>query len=271
MSMFLAGCVVSSGGLLVLAGASKVYRVVRRMDGSAAIWRALRVPGRLAGRAGLAAGVVECATGVGVCVRVYPVASGVAMASLGAAFCTLLTYVRLPKVSGGCGCLGWRRKANAAVETVGWRAIARGGMLCAAGIADCLASSGGTSPFRSASFCAGVLTGGAVLTLLSVRVSVRAPGCHRPIWRPSHASMRALTGHEVFAGMASAAGPLGSDVRRRRVGCTDEFWFPVTGNDEGKAVVFRVSYEAPGALLAVHATVHGSRTRESAARIPSQR
>jgi hypothetical protein len=241
------------------------------MDGSTAIWRALRVPGRLAGRAGLAVGVVECATGAGACVRVYPVASGVAMASLGAAFCALLTYVRITRVPGECGCLGWGRKANAAAETVGWRAIARGGMLCAAGIADCLAASGGTGPFRYASFYAGVLAGGAVLTLLSVRVSVRTPGCHRPVWRPSHASMRALTGHEVFAAMASAAGPLGSDVRHRRAGCTDEFWFPVTGNDEGKAVVFRVSYEAPGALLAVHAAVHGSRTPESAAQMPSQR
>lgn len=249
--MFLTGCVASCGALLVLAGASKLYRGARRMDGSTAIWRALRIPRRLARRAEFAAGGLEGVTGALVCARVYPVAGGVAMASLGAAFCALLVYVRVNRIPGGCGCVSWRRRA----EAVTWRAVVRAGMLTAAGVANALVSSGGTAALHRPSFYAGVLTGGIVLSLLSAHGAVRTPVCHRPLWRPARASMRALTGHEVFAAMVSAAGPLGSDVRYRRTGCADEFWFPVMGGDDGKAVVFRVSYAAPGGSLAVHATV----------------
>src|SRR5580698_3003766 len=109
--MFLVGCVVSCGALLVLAGLGKAYRGVRRMDGSAAIWRALRIPRRLVPHAELAIGAVECLTGAAVCARIYPVAAGAAMALLGAVFCALLGYVRANRVPGGCGCLGWRKRA----------------------------------------------------------------------------------------------------------------------------------------------------------------
>jgi hypothetical protein len=255
MPMFLAGCVGSCGALLVLAGASKLYRGARRMDGTTAIWRALRIPRRLIRRAELAVGSLEGVTGALVCARVYPVVGGAAMASLGAAFCALLIYIRANRIPGGCGCVSWRRKADRAAEAVTWRVVVRAGMLTAAGIADALAPSGGTATLHRPSFYAGVLTGGIALSLLSAHGSVRTPGCHRPLWRPTRASMRALTGHEVFAAMVSAAGPLGSDVRYRRTGCTDEFWFPVMGGDDGKAVVFRVSYAAPGGSLAVHAAV----------------
>jgi hypothetical protein len=254
MPMFLAGCVASCGALLVLAGASKLYRGARRMDGTTAIWRALRIPRRLTRRAELAAGGLESVTGALVCARV-PVVGGVAMAALGAAFCTLLIYVRANRIPGGCGCVSWRRRADSAAKAVTWRVVVRAGMLTAAGIADALASNGGTAVFHRPSFYAGVLTGGIVLSLLSTHRSVRTPVCHRPLWRPARASMRALTGHEVFAAMVSAVGPLGSDVRYRRTGCTDEFWFPATGDGDGKAVVFLVSYAAPGGSLAVHATV----------------
>jgi hypothetical protein len=254
MLMFLAGCVASCGALLVLAGASKFYRGARRMDGTTAIWRALRIPRRLTRRAELAAGGLEGVTGALVCARVS-VAGGVAMASLGAAFCALLIYVRANRIPGGCGCVSWRRRADSAAEAVTWRVVARAGMLTAAGITDALVPSGGTATLHRPSFYAGVLTGGIALSLLSMHASVRTPVCHRPLWRPARASMRALTRHEVFAAMASAAGPLGSAVRYRRTGCTDEFWFPVIGGDDGKAVVFRVSYAAPGGSLAVHATL----------------
>ncbi|HXL92945.1 MAG TPA: hypothetical protein VN969_28790 [Streptosporangiaceae bacterium] len=70
--------------------------------------------------------------------------------------------------------------------------------------------------------------------------------------------MRALTGHEVFAAMTSAAGPFGSDVAYRKEGCVDEFRFPAAGG--GRAVVFRVSYGAPGGSLTVHASVRGAAT-----------
>jgi hypothetical protein len=255
MLMFLAGCVASCGALLVLAGASKLYRGARRMDGTTAIWRALRIPRRLTRRAELAAGGLEGVTGALVCARVYPVAGGVAMAALGAAFCALLIYVRVNRIPGSCGCVSWRRRADSAAKTVTWRAVARAGMLTAAGIADALASNGGTAALHRLSFYAGVLTGGIALSLLSAHGSVRTPVCHRPLWRPARTSMRALTGHEVFAAMVSAVGPLGSDVRHHRTGCTDEFWFPVMGGDDGEAVVFRVNHAVPGGSPAVHATV----------------
>jgi len=247
--MFLAGCVASCGALLVLAGLSKIYRGARRIAGSAAIWRALRIPRRLVPRAELAVGGVECLTGAAVCVQLDPVAAGTAMALLGVAFCALLMYVRASRMPGGCGCVGWRRRTETTPGMVTWRAVVRAAALSAAGAADALAAPSG----RTATFYAGALTGGVVLTLLSTHGTVRTPRCRRPLWRPAHSSMRALTAHEVFAAMAPAAGPSGSDVKYRRTGCADEFWFP---GEDGRTVVFRVSYAA-GGVLAVHASVRG--------------
>jgi hypothetical protein len=252
---FLVGCVVSCGALLVLAGLSKVYRGARRMDDSAAIWRVLRIRRRLIPYGELAAGGVECLTGAAVCTRIYPAPAGAAMALLGAVFCALLGYVRASRVPGGCGCLGWRKRAEAAASAVTWRAIARAVTLSVAGIASAVAG-GGTTAFHRAGFYAGLLTGGVVLALLSTRATARTPRCHRPLWRPARASMRALTRHEVFAAMASAAGPFGSGVSYRKAGCADEFRFPAAGGDGERAVVFRVSYAAAG-VLTVHASVRG--------------
>ena len=255
MPIFLAGCVTGCGALLILAGAGKVFRGGRRMAGPVAVWRALRIPKRLTRPAELTAGGVECATGVLVCARIYPVAGGVALAVLGAGFGGLLGYLRVNRVAGDCGCLGWRRTAKATAKTVTGRAMIRAALLCAAGIAEVMAPTAGAGVYRHASCWAGVLTAGVVLVLLSTRAAVRTPVCHRPIWRPAHASLRALTGHEVFAAMASAAGPLGPEVSHRRAGCADEFWFPVAGGDDGKAVVFRVDSTGPDGSLTVHAMV----------------
>jgi len=248
--MFLAGCVVACGALLVLAGASKVYRGARRTDGSSAVWRALRVPRRLVGPADVAFGVLECVTGASVCARVDPVVSGVAMAVLGSAFCGVLGYVRIKRIPGDCGCVGLPKRANAIAETVTWRAMARAGLLAAAGVTAAVGSSTGSG----LSFYTGVLTGGVVLALLSTRTAPRTPMCHRALWRPVRSSVRALTAHELYATMASAAGPFGADYTYRRTGCTDEFRFPAGTS----TVVFRVSRTAPGGALAVHATVHAT-------------
>jgi hypothetical protein len=99
-----------------------------------------------------------------------------------------------------------------------------------------------------------------VLALLSLRTPLRTPVCHRRIWRPARATLRALTGHAVFAAMADAAGPFGPVTRYRRNGCTEEFWFaaapPVSDvRGQARAVVFRVRPTSPGGTLAVQASL----------------
>jgi hypothetical protein len=198
----------------------------------------------------VAFGGLECVTGALVCARVDPVVSGIAMAVLGSAFCVLLAYVRIKRIPGDCGCVGLPKRANALAETVTWRAMTRAGLLAIAGV---VAAAGSGTGF-GVSFYAGLLAGGAVLTLLSTRTAPRTPVCRRALWRPVRSAVRALTAHELYATMAAAAGPLDTGYTYRRTGCTDEFWFPA-GTD---TVVFRVSRTAPGGSLAVHATVHAT-------------
>jgi len=246
--LFLAGCIASCGALLVVAGVSKLYRAARAATGDTAVRRVLRVPLRRWRRAEPAIGGLECA--VGVTVWADPLAGGAAMAVLGAAFCALLGYARVKRVPGGCGCVEWRRPARPAAQRVSWPEIARSATLLGAGLAAAVLRPGGTGPVDRAWFGAGLLAGGAVLTLLSLR---RTPVCHRPVWRPARSTLRALTGHAVFAAMAGAAGPLGPVTRHRRAGCTEEFWFAVRG--QARAVVFRVRHTSPDGTLAVQASL----------------
>ena len=99
---------VSCGAVLVVAGAGKLYRGIRALDDMTAIRRALRMPRRPWRLTGLAAGGVECVTGVLVCSGAYPVLGGAGMAALGAVFCILLAYVLVKQIPGGCGCIRWR-------------------------------------------------------------------------------------------------------------------------------------------------------------------
>jgi hypothetical protein len=258
---FLAGGSASCGALLVLAGVSKIYRGARAAAGDTAVRRALRVPLRRWRRAEPAIGGLECA--VGVAVVAYPVAGGAAMAMLGAAFCALLGYARVKRVPGGCGCVEWRTPPRPAAQRVSWPEIVRSAMLFGAGLAAAVLRPGGPGSVSPAWFGAGLLVGGTVLTLLSF-TPLRTPVCHRPVWRPARATLRALTGHAVFAAMAGAAGPFGPVTRHRRTGCTEEFWFaaaqPVSDvRGEARAVVFRVRYTSPGGSLAVQASI----TKES--------
>lgn len=239
MPIFLAGCAVSCGALLMLAGASKLYRAARRMTGYTAIWRALRIPERLVRAAELAVGTLEIITGIGACARIYVRADGIAMALLGAAFCALLGYARARRLPGGCGCVRWRRKQEAE-RAGGWRALARAGFICVVG-AGCALAPGGPGVFRHGLCYAGALAGGVLLVL----ASVRAPACRRRLLRPARASLRLLTQHETFKAM----GPTGPCRSHRRTGCTDEFWF-AAGIDN---VVFHVTY-GDGSLA-----VHGRR------------
>ena len=133
-SSIVAGCVVSCGAVLVVAGASKLYRGARRLDGDTAIRRALRMPRRRWRRAELAVGATEFAMGVFVCSGAPPALGGVGLASFGMVFCALLGYVRVNRVPGDCGCIRWRPAPETSPEPATWRAMARSGMLFGVGI-----------------------------------------------------------------------------------------------------------------------------------------
>jgi hypothetical protein len=278
-ALLLAGGVASCGAVLVLAGLSKLQRGVRGTgggtDGGTAIRRVLRMPRRRWRHAEMAAGALECLTGTVVCAGLYPVAGGAAMATLGAVFCVLLGYARIKRVPGGCGCMNWRK--GAAPEPVTWRAIARSALLLAAGAAAAVAGTSGAnsagasafhrtwfgpgvpataaSAFHHAWFYAGVLAGALIFVLLSTRLLARTPVCHRRLWRPARAALRALAEHETFAAMAASAGPFGSMAAYRRDGCTEEFWLTPAAGPPAAAVMFRISYPAPDAPPAVHASL----------------
>jgi hypothetical protein len=257
--LFLQGCIASCGALLVLAGISKLYRGARGATGDTAVRRALRVPLHRWRRAEPAIGGLEGAVGVAVCTGAYPVGAGLALAACGAAFCALLGYARLKRVPGGCGCVEWRTPRRPAAQRVSWPDIVRSAMLLAAGLAAAVLRPGRADAVSRPWFGAGLLAGAAVLALLSF-TPLRTPVCHRPIWRPARATLRALTGHAVFAAMAGAAGPFGPMTRYRRTGCTEEFWFAATHGtgpvaSQDRAVVFRVRHTSPDGTLAVQASI----------------
>ena len=258
-SSIVAGFAVSCGAVLVVAGASKLYRSARRVDGATAIRRALRMPRHQWRRAELAVGATEFAMGVFVCSRASPVLGGAGLALFGMVFCVLLGYVRAKRVPGDCGCIRWRPAPETAPEPATWRAMVRGGMLFGVGIVSVIvpADTAG-APYR-AWFGGGILAGGAVLVLLSTPMPVRTPVCRRALWRRMRGTLRVLAGHEIFAAMAASAGPFEPVARYRRTGCTDEFWFTAAAGPGRQAVVFRVSHVAHDGRLAVHASLRDDR------------
>ena len=259
-SSIVAGCVVSCGAVLVVAGASKLYRGARRVDGDTAIRRALRMPRQQWRRAELAVGATEFAMGVFVCSGASPVLGGVGLASFGMVFCALLGYVRVNRVPGDCGCIRWRPAPEASPEPATWRAMVRGGMLFGVGIVSAIVPADTAGAPYLTWFGGGLLAGGTVLVLLSMPVPVRTPVCRRALWRRMRGTLRVLAGHEIFAAMAASAGPFEPVARYRRTGCTDEFWFTAAGGPGSQAVVFRVSHMAHGGRLAVHASLRDGRT-----------
>ena len=264
-SLFLAGCVASCGILLVVAGASKLYRAARRIPDASAVRRALGMTKRRWRRAEAAAGGLECAAGLIVCAGVFPVLGGGVMAAAGAGFCVLLGYARVRRVPGGCGCIQWRTAPPPAAGIVSWREIARAALVAAAGAVGAVFLRGEAGAVDRPWFWAGIAAGGGVLMLLSMRTLPRTPVCRRPVWFPARATLRTLAGHGVFEAMAESAGPFGPVVRYRRSGCSEEFWFtplppgatgPGRAGDGGqRAVVFRTQYATRGGGLAVQASV----------------
>ena len=256
----ISGCAVSCGAVLVVAGASKLYRGTRNLDDMTAIRRALRMPQRQWRLFGLAGGGVECVTGALVCSGAYPVLGGASIAALGAVFCVLLAYVLVKQIPGGCGCIRWRTAPDTAAEAVTWRAVARSGMLFGAGIAYMIVSADAANAPRRDWFGAGVVASGTVLVLLSIHMPVRTPVCRRPLWRQMRSTLGVLASHEMFAAMAASAGPFEPVARYRRTGCTDEFWFTAVTGQDRQAVVFQVHQAVPGARLAIHTSLRDART-----------
>jgi hypothetical protein len=260
-SSIVAGWVVSCGVVLVAAGASKLYRGARDLDGGTAVRRVLRMPRHQWRRAELAVGGLEGATAILVCSGANPVLGGIAMAALASVFCVLLGYMRVKRVPGDCGCIGWRPAPETTRQAVTWRAMARSGMLLGAGLAGAIGAADVTGASGGAWFAAGLLAGGTVLALLSVPMPVLTPVCRRPLWRGTRTALRALAGQEIFAAMTASAGPFEPVAWHRRTGCTDEFWFRPAAGPSSQAVVFRMSHAAPGGRLAVHASRQDSPAR----------
>ena len=257
-----AGWAVSCGATLAVAGAGKLYRGVRGLDDTTAIRRALRMPRHRWRHLTWAAGGVECAAGLLVCSGAYPAVGGASMAVLGAVFCALLGYVRVKRVPGGCGCIRWSAAAETAADSVTLRSVARGALLFGAGVADALVRADGAMASQPGWFMAGIITGGIVLVVLSVRMPVRTPICRRPLLRRTQAMLGALAGYETFAAMTASAGPFSPAVRHRRSGCTDEFWFTPADGQASQAVIFRVNHAVNNPLPAVHISLWDSRAPE---------
>jgi hypothetical protein len=254
----IAGCAVSCGATLAVAGAGKLYRAARGLDDTTAIRRALRMPRHRWRHLTWTAAGVEFAAGVLVCSGAYPAVGGASMAVLGAAFCALLGYVLVQRVPGGCGCIRWGATAEA-TDSVTWRSVARGALLFAAGAAGALMRADAAAASQRGWFMAGVVTGAIVLVGLSVRMPVRTPFCRRPLLRQTQAMLGMLARYETFAAMAASAGPFSPVVRHRRTGCTDEFWFTPADGQASQAVIFRVNHSVNSPLPAVHILLWDSR------------
>jgi Methylamine utilisation protein MauE len=259
----ISGCAVACGALLVVAGVSKLYRAIRGLDDMTAVRRALRMPLRQWRLFGLTAGGAELVAGAVVCSGAYPVLGAACLATFGAVFCALLAYVLVRQVPGSCGCIRWRTATETADEALTWQAMARSGLLLGVGIAYIVVSADAANTPRQYWLGVGVVAGVAVLVLLSVPTPLRTPVCHRPLWRQTRTTLRVLASHETFAAMAESAGPFGPVAWYRRTGCTDEFWFAARTGQGRQAVVFQVYRPAPGARLAVHASLRDPRAQET--------
>jgi len=176
-SSIAAGYVASCGAVLVVAGASKLYRGV---DGGTAMRRVLRMPQHWWKRAELAVGAAEISMGALVWSVTSPVLGGAGLASFGAVFCLLPRYVRVKRIPGECGCIRWRPVP----ETATWRALIRGGLLFTAGIVDVMVPAYTAGAPDRTWFGGGMLAEGTVL-LLSMRVRVRIPMRHPAAGLPS--------------------------------------------------------------------------------------
>jgi hypothetical protein len=247
----LSGAVCCSAVVLVLAGAAKIWRG----DPDSAIRRVLRIGPARWRVTERAAGAVECATGIAVCLGAVPRVAGPVMAVLGTLFAGLLLQARRSRAPGGCGCLPWRRTG----EAITWRAIARAGCVLAAGVGDLTAAPAGFRQAGHGWFDVGLLAAAVVYTLLTMQLPVRTPRCHRSLWFPARDAFRALTGNAIFDSFVAAHGPVVGGPRHQRDGCADQFSFTVPAvtarsASQHQELLFDVVH-GPDGTVAVRATV----------------
>lgn len=259
-TLLIAGAIRCSGGMLALAGVAKTWRG----DPDSAIRTVLRIRPACWRMVESAAGAVEFVTGAAVCLGAARLLAGSAMAVLGAGFAGLLVRVRQTGTPGGCGCLPWRRTADA----VTWRSLTRAGCVLAAGVADVTMTLTGPWASGRAWFVTGALTAGLVYMLLSTDLLMRTPRCRRRWWFPAHDALAALTGNAVFTAFADSYGPLAAEPSHRRDGCIDQFSFTAASAQPARELLFDVS-RGPGGSIAVRASVragsHGTAGRRGAA------
>lgn len=255
--LLLAGAVRSCGALLVLSGAAKLYRASRRApDGGGAIRAALRIS---SGRWRLvepAAGVVEAATGVAVCFAFHPVASGIALAVLGAVFGGLLAYARREKAGGGCACVRRSKDPNAAI---GWPVQVRAAWLLLAGVIEALVRLPRPVPQAGAAGVVGLAGVSTLILMVGAEGLWHGALCRFPIGLGRRTSLSTLMEHGVFEAMAGAVGPFAEGFVYRREGCIEEFRFAALprANRADRVVAFRVGRTVRGSGLAVEARIVG--------------
>jgi hypothetical protein len=246
--LLLAGAVMGTAALLVVAGSAKVYRSRRVPDGDA-IQAALRVGPARWRWVVLATGTVEILTGAAVLAGGHPAVAGVAMAAQGAIFSVALGYVRWARIPGKCGCV-----LPSAEERITWRAGCRAGFVLGAGVVGATVRLD-LPPPRTWSGAAVVAVGAGVLfVLVGADQPMRTPVCHRRWWRPMRDTVDGLVRHRIFAAMAAGAGPFDEVFGYRRSGCVEEFWFrPAAPPRPDGTVAFRVTRPGPARTLAVQA------------------
>jgi hypothetical protein len=256
VAAFWTGVIESVGALLVVAGTGKAYLTLLGVRQESAIRQAFRISPHRWRIVQLSAGLAECATGLLVCSRILPAAGGAAMAGLGLVFVGSLIHARQAGASGGCGCIGWKRRATS--ETIRLREIARAVWIVIAGVLCAVVQAPASPPFGQPLLYAGFAAGCLILVLLSVSVDA-APSRLRCGWRRrrnARSTLATLAGHPVYEAMAESVGPFASEFGYRGAGCTEEYWFAGSrGPTSARQVTaFRVTH-LPGRELAVQASL----------------
>jgi hypothetical protein len=246
--------------LLVSAGAGKLYDAARSGGDGGSVQAALRLAPGPWRAVQTFAGLVECATGLAVCLGVHPRISGTAMAVQGAVFVGLLVRIRRAGIAGDCGCV--RRPGpkapGGADQVVPRRAVLRAALLLLAGAAEAAARIPAPTRAADAPAWAGALLTFAVL--VSIDLQWRTRRCRRPLWLPLRQTINDLRSHGAYQAMAASAGPLTGPVSYRRAGCVDEFWFAAgpASRAAGRVVAIRVSRTGPSGTLAVRASIEAA-------------